>query len=105
MATKREVKEGQQFQGVDESIVYRIDTSGFGGTPSSPVVTVYELRGDNKHDVTSVVMSTNSPSINGDYVVLSHLNTLTANRTYRVEVKFTSGGNVLECWFEVVGEE
>lgn len=99
----REVVEGRQYQGEDESIAYALTTTNWGGTPTSPSVAVFDVRNGNYHDVTSVVMPTNSPSINGDVITLSHLANLTAGRVYRVEVQFTSGGNDLEAYFEVEG--
>ena len=101
MATTREVVEGTQVQGVDEQIVYTIDTANWGGTPSSVAVVVKDADGVDK---TSTVMPTNNPTVAGDVITLSTLKALTTGVVYRVEVKFTAGGNVLECWFDVSAE-
>ena len=55
-------------------------------------------------DVTSTVMPTNSPTVNANVITLSTLKLLTAAIVYRVEVKFTVGGNVQECYFQVSAE-
>jgi hypothetical protein len=102
MSSVREVVEGAQAQGEDEQVVYTITTTPWGSTPTSPAVVV--KRDDTGADVTSTVMPTNSPSILGDVITLSTLKLLTADVVYRVEVKFTTGGNVLECYFMVSAE-
>ena len=94
----REVVEGTQVQGEDEEVIYSVDTSNWGGTPTSPSVKVYDADGT---DVTGDKMPTNSPSVATDTITLSPLKLLTAGVQYRVEVKFTSSGNVLECYFYV----
>ena len=98
MTSIREVVQGSQSQGVDEQIVYTIDTANWGGTPTSPAVVVKDRDGT---DVTSTVMPTNSPSVSDDVITLSTLKLLTDGVVYRVEVKFTSGGNIMECYFYV----
>lgn len=98
----RIVKEGTQAQGVDEEIVYSITTTPWGGTPTSPAVAVKDEDGS---DVTSTVMPSGSPTVNGDVITLPAMKSLSAGMLYRVEVKFTSGGNVLEAIIPVKGEE
>ncbi len=97
----REVWEGAQFQGVDEKIAYTLDVSRL-GTPSSPVIVVKDEAGD---DVTTAVMPVNVPTLQGDRILLSPLYGLTAGVRYRVEVKYTIDGNVLESYFYVQGQE
>ena len=101
MATTREVVEGTQVQGVDEQIVYTIDTANWGGTPTVISAVVKDADGVDK---TTTVMNPNNPTASGDVITLSKLDTLVAGVVYRVEVKFTAGGNVLECWFDVSAE-
>lgn len=103
MAVTREVKEGIQLQGVDEIIAYTITTTNWGSTPTSPSVVVKDTS-DSNTDVTSTVMNPNSPSVAGDVITLSALDTLTVDHVYRVEVKFVTGGNTLECFFLVKAE-
>jgi hypothetical protein len=101
----RRVIEGRQHQGVDERVAYSIDTSTWGGSPTSPSVTVRTINLDDTFtDVTATVMPTNSPSVAGDVITLSLLRNLTAGVRYRVEVQFTSGGNLYEPFFVVLGE-
>ena len=98
----REVVEGHQVQGVDEVIVYSIDTSNWGGSPSSVSAVVKQL--SDGTDVTSTVMNPNSPSVATDTITLSTLDTLTEGEVYRVEVQFDIGTDTFECFFYVRAE-
>lgn len=100
----REVLEGKQYQGVDESIAYTLDvgTIAAGSSPSSVAVVVKDIT--NAATVTSTVMPTGSPSVSGDVITLPALTLLTAGILYRVEVKYTLDGNVLESYFYVQGQ-
>jgi len=100
MATNtREVVEGTQMQGEDESIRYSVDWSAV-GIPSSPVVVV-KCEGA---DVTAAVMPVNVPIVTGSEVILSPLLGLTAGLVYRVEVRVNVGANVLESYFLVTAQ-
>ncbi len=98
----REVKEGMQVQGEDEQIAYSITTTPWGSDPSSVVVVVKDESADFA-DVTDTVTS-GSASANGDIITTPIIKSLTAGRTYRVEVKFASGANVFECYFRIRAE-
>ena len=98
----REVVEGTQIQGEDEEVIYTLDTSTWGGTPTSPAV---EVKDGDGTDVKSTVMPAGSPSVATDTITLPTLNLLTDGQTYRIEVKFTTGGKVLEAYFFVKATE
>lgn len=98
----REVIEGVQYQGEDEAIAYALDVSAI-GTPSSPSVVVKDVAADSV--VTSTVMPVNNPTADGSAISLSPLRNLTDGRLYRIEVKYTVGGNVLESYFYVQAQE
>ncbi len=102
-SNSREVLEGVQYQGEDESIAYTVDVSAIGSSPSAVTVVVKDVT--NSTVVTSTVMPTNSPSVNGNVISLSALKLLTAGVLYRVEVKYTISGNVLESYFYVQAQE
>lgn len=106
MTKTREVKEGIQYQGVDEKIAYTITTTPWGSTPASLQVKVFSIATSGaRTDVTSTVMPTGSASASGDIITLPLLQALTADVLYRVEVKFTdSGNNIWEPYFYVKGE-
>lgn len=98
----REIAEGTQFQGVDEEITYQIDVSNWGSSPTS--VSMVVLDNATRSDVTSVV-TTGSISVNGNVITLKTIRSLVAGTTYRVEVKFTISGNVLEAYMYIQAED
>lgn len=98
----REVLEGKQYQGEDESIAYTLDVSAIGSSPSSVSVVVKDVT--NGTVVTSTVMPTGSPSVSGNVITLPALKLLTAGVLYRVEVMYTISGNILESYFYVQGQ-
>ena len=103
MAQAREITQGIQVQGVDEEIVYTVTTTPWGSTPTSPSVVVKSVTAG-LADVTATVMPSGSPSVLGDIVTLPTLKSLTENVSYRIELKFTSGGSIFEVFAFVQGE-
>lgn len=97
----RQVLERGLRQGEDERIAYSIDTTAWGGAPSSVVVVVKNLTTGT--DVTGST-TTGTASVVGNVITLPTLHTLTAGNKYRVEVRFLSGANTFETWFEVQAE-
>lgn len=95
----REVLEGRQEQGRDESVRYRLVVDP---APSSVLaVKVYDTT-DLTTDIAATVMPSGNPTISGDEITLANLTGLTLGKTYRVEVSYTDDVNTLEPWFEVV---
>ncbi len=92
-----EVAEGMRYQTTDEQLIYKVTTTNWGTSPGTLVVAVY----NGTADVTSTVMPTNTPTASGDVITLSPLKSLSNGYVYRVEVKFTSGSNIFECYFNV----
>lgn len=99
MSEIREVAEGLQVQGEDERIAYTLDVSNYGSSPTS--VSVVVKRGG--EDVTSTV-TTGSSSVAGNVITLPVIHSLVPDAIYRVEVKFTVSGNVLEPYFNIEGQ-
>jgi len=103
MATSREVTEGQQDQGTDESIAYWFNSTPWGSTPTGVAVACYDITTGARTDVTGTNL-TGTASVVGDKITLPALHSLTADHTYRVEAKFTVDGNVLETFVVVKAE-
>lgn len=89
-----EINESPRPQGADEKIAYTVTTTPWGSSPSTPSVVVKD---DTGADVTATVTS-GSTTVAADVITLLFIQTLTAGEVYRVEIKFTSGGNVFECF-------
>lgn len=94
----RQIVESPMPQGVDEQIAYTLTTTPWGSSPGSVVVVVKDVTTATVSDVTTTVMPVNSPSVLGDVITLSPLKSLTVDKVYRVEVKFTCSGNVFEAF-------
>lgn len=97
----RRVIESPLRQGADEQIQYKLTTTPWGSDPTSVSVVVFE----SGEDVTSTVMPTGTPQVEGDVITLPVLKSLEAGKDYRVEVKFTAGGSVWEAYFNVFAEK
>ena len=99
MATRREVTEGEQTQGKDETITYTITVSP---APTS-IIGVYVF---NKTaldtDIKTTHMPTGSASFVGSVITLPPLTALVMGQKYRVEVRYSDGVNTLEpyIWFQ-----
>lgn len=81
-----------------EEISYSIDTTEWGGSPTSPSAKAFV----NSGEVTDCVFPTNSPSISGDDINLSPLKNISSGCCYRIQVKFTIGGNIYIKQFYVM---
>lgn len=95
----REVLEGRIEQGKDESIRYRITVDPAATSVIS--VQVFDVAALDTN-IAATVMPDGNPTISGDEITLANLTGLTIDHTYRVEVRYTDGVNILEPWFGVV---
>jgi len=99
----REVVEGIQIQGEDESVTYSVTVTNWASSPSGAAVAVKDV--DAGTDVTDDVTS-GSVSVAGDIITLPEISGLTAGTLYRVEVQFTAGEfDPGECFFFIRAEE
>jgi len=101
--TSREVSQGPRVQGVDEEINYTITTTPWGSNPSSESMVVKDV--SNNNGVVTDDVTTGSMSVSGDVITLKTTKALTSGHRYQVEVKFTSGGSVYECYFYIRTED
>lgn len=102
-AISREITEGRQLQGEDETVVYTLTTTPWGTSPSSESAKIWEVDGDTYTDKTSTNM-TGSASATNDVITLPGVHSLTAGTLYRVEVLFTCSGNIFEAYAEIQAE-
>ena len=100
----REFTESPLKQGADESIVRTLLTTPWGSTPTGIEVTLYDVTKGAYTDVSEDCLSGN-PSVAGDLITLPALEALEVGHLYRLEVKFTAGGNVFEAWGLFEGEQ
>jgi hypothetical protein len=100
MTVSRKVKESPLYQGVDEQIAYQLTTTPWGSSPGSVAVTLKDAEGV---DMSATCLS-GSASVSGDVITTPTVKSLIAGQKYRLEVKFTVSGNIVEAWTEIWGE-
>lgn len=104
MTKTREVVESPLPQGADEQIVYGVDVTNWGNTPTTTSAKIYQVADDGTlTDVTSTKM-TGATSVGGNIITLPKISSLTSGNQFRVEVKFTIGVNVFEAYFIIEAE-
>lgn len=96
MASLREVIESPLEQGKDERVPYQLTTTPWGGTPSSVTVTLWLVSADGSLSDVSSTCLTGSSSVSGDVLTTPVVYSLTADSTYRLEMKFTTGSKIYE---------
>lgn len=99
---QREWIESPLIQGEDEEIVYVLDVSEWGNNPTGISVVVKDEDGA---DVTATVTSGSPSALTDNTIQLPTIQDLTAGTEYRVEIKFTISGSILECYGYIRAEE
>lgn len=86
------IVESPIYQGTNEQVVYTLDTSPWGSTPTSPELIILDKAGA---DVTASV-STGAFSTVGDVLTLPKIQNLSVSSSpYMLYVRFTTGANRL----------
>ena len=96
----RTVIESPLFQGINEQVAYRLSTTPWGGTPTSPTITILN---NLDQDVTSD-LTTGSNSISGHNITFKTIQSLTRDEVYRMLLRFTISGNVFEAICQIIGQ-
>jgi hypothetical protein len=92
-------------QGKNEEISYKIDFTKWCRNGNPPTIaTVQLLRQDTGADVT-VANCTGASSILGNEITTPSIHSLLPDIQYRLNVRGTIDGNILEAWVIIVGEE
>lgn len=102
MAIAREVKEGLLPQGVDERVVYKLDTTPWGSAPTAVQVKAYDEM-IAFSDVSATVL-TGSPTVLVNLITCPTLFNLVQDHIYRLEIKFTTGDNTYEAFARIAAE-
>lgn len=93
-------KPGPIYQGESEEVVYGLDITEWGSTPTDTSAYLFD---DDNDDVTSAHLF-GTTSVDGNVITLPTLKLLKSGRKYRLEVRFTTGGQKLTAVTEVVGQ-
>jgi hypothetical protein len=93
MSIKRTIRESPIIQGTSESITYTLTTTPWGTSPTAVSIIIYDITDTTDEvdwtDVTATVMPDNSPSVVGDVITFSPLESLVDGHIYRAEINFT----------------
>jgi len=98
----REVEESPIRQGVDEKISYSFDWEIL-GTPTNPVVKLYDITDGEYTDVTSTKLL-GLPSIFENLVLTPKVKSLTNKKHYSLECMADINGNTLETYCHIICE-
>lgn len=98
----RKVDESPIKQGVDESISYNFEWKKL-GTPTSPIVKIYDITDDGYTDVSSTNLL-GSPSIVDTLVLTPKVKALVNKSHYSLECKVNINGNTLESSCNIICE-
>lgn len=101
MTTEREFTESPISQGIDEEIAYWFNSTAWGSSPTSVSAKIYDSSGTDK----SSTCLSGAVSVVGDKITTPLVKSLTVGETYRLEVKFTCSGNVLEAFCYITAEK
>lgn len=100
----RRVQQHPDPQGINEARRYTVDTTPWGGSPASPVITVLDVTDSPAGtDVTATVCS-GGASVAGNVITTPTIGSLTLNHIYHVFIRWSSGGETLEAWAELRAE-
>ena len=97
----RRIQESPLYQGEDEQIAYTLTTTPWGSDPTGEAVVLKDIDGE---DVSETHL-TGSPSVDGDVITTPTVHSLVAGQRYRLEIKFTVSGNVMETYATIIAQE
>lgn len=92
----RIIIESPLFQGSDEQIAYKLTTTPWGSTPTSITAKIYLVETNVWTDYSTSCFGATTSTVSGDVITLPTVKSLTAGSKYRLEIKFSSGGNIFE---------
>jgi len=82
----REVPESPVEQGAGEKVKYTFDFATWGiGSPVNPTLTIWDVTGDVREDVTATALPSGAPSVAGSVVTTPLVQSLVAGHQYRMD--------------------
>lgn len=90
-------------QGVNEKVTYLLDTTEWGGSPTSVIVKAYEITRAGLVDVSGTVLNGNA-SVTDNVITLPLVENLESGKVYRIDIRFTSGANRFEPFLVIRAE-
>lgn len=102
MTTIREFEQSPQAIGRNEVVGFT-HTTTWGSSPSSVSNALYDITEGRLEDVSASKL-TGSPSVAGNVITTSQVTGLEPGHVYRLELRFTVGGNTFEPFLIINGE-
>ncbi len=103
--TVRQVEQGQLPQGLDEIISYKVDTTPWGGPPTSPVLKVWRHDNGAWVDVTATVAPSGAPTVDGNIITFQPIKLLEDDFVYRAIFQWIYSGNTLSAFLDILAEK
>jgi hypothetical protein len=102
MSSPRQFVESPIKVGLTEKKVWSFDTTPWGGSPSSPVVTVWQGQGESRTNVTSTVAA-GSASVASAIIQTQTIDCtlMTIGEHYRVVCQWTYGGLPISAYLDI----
>jgi hypothetical protein len=88
-------------QGANERIAYKLTTTPWGSSPTSPVVKIFDQTGVDK----SSTNLSGSPSVTGDVITTPLVIALQSSVQYKLTINFVVSGNTMEAYGYIAGDE
>jgi hypothetical protein len=100
----REIVEGDQYVGLNESPRFKLTTTNWGSSPTTVSVFSYSYNKTTQVYTlnTSTIFPSGSASVSGDVITLPALVPQAVGDMYEVHIKFTAGGSVWEAILWVI---
>jgi len=99
MTDIRRATNSPQQIGADEEIPFWVDTSDWPGTGDPTSVNVELKKYPDLSDASALLQGTSS--VNGNIITCERIVGADAGAMYRLEVKWTKGGAVQECYIDI----
>ena len=99
----RLITQSPLYQGADEQIAYQLTTTPWGSSPTSVLAKIYLI--DNGYtDYSTTYFGATTSTVSGDVITLPTVKSLESGNRYRLEIKFTAGGNIWEPYVIIHGQ-
>ena len=94
----REIVQGQQIVGINERPIWKLDVSNWGTTPTVLSVLCYKWVSDAWVNVTTTCFPFGTVVATGNIITLPIFVPQAIGDSYRVDVRFTLAGSILEAY-------
>lgn len=89
----RFAKESPFYMGRNEARAFSLDTTPDGGTPASPVNTLWDVTDGGETDVSGTKLS-GSTTVSGNVITTKLISGLENGKLYLLEIKWTKGSEI-----------